>query len=532
MNNANGSTRVRRRDQLRSFAQSTTLVIKQEINKYYVSPSPSLSLRTLSISSTSSSISGSNMSRSISDGPQSTEVKRTETQEIHDILEDSVPELVQPQCMLFPTYASQIDNDEKVIQWKIVLAGWAFAKPNSSRLDRWLLAAGRTYGGLSRNSVEDNHFSTLLNQFRCQTMKMTDVQLTLPGIIAKKIIDDHENHLELDQQEKIRDYAASVNTGPSGRFEQEILLDTESIIELKKKSKYLTVEATFTEDEPPFPGYIDIIDPYGISVISDIDDTIKVTDVLDGKDAILQNTFFRTAVEVPHMSEVYRNWASEGAHVHYVSNSPWQVFPALSEFITDKQFPQGSMHLRAVSAQDLIIGKPGKHKLEVIPRILRDFPHRKFILVGDSGEIDPEVYQQIYEEFPDQIIKIFIHDVSSQRAKNADRIARDKPDSYYSSLRKFISRESSLLRKGSSSQLAMDAMAHTEIPEEQKQMADPEVPLLTKLEQFEARMQRVSGKMREGVFTVFTLASQLMLDPVVAEEFLMSKSTEKDLIAL
>lgn len=79
-------------------------------------------------------------------------------------------------------------------------------------------------------------------------MKMTDIQLTLPGIIAKKIIDDHENHLELGQQEKIRDYAASVNTGPSGRFEQVIYLDTESIVELKKKSKYLTVEASFTED--------------------------------------------------------------------------------------------------------------------------------------------------------------------------------------------------------------------------------------------------------------------------------------------
>jgi phosphatidate phosphatase APP1 len=143
--------------------------------------------------------------------------------------------------------------------------------------------------------------------------------------------------------------------------------------------------------EPLFPGYIDIIDPYGISVISDIDDTIKVTDVLDGKDAILQNTFFRTAVEVPHMNEVYSNWANEGAHVHYVSNSPWQVYPALSEFITEKKFPQGSMHLRAVSTQDLIIGKPGKHKLEVIPKIIKDFPNRKFILVGDSGEIDPEV---------------------------------------------------------------------------------------------------------------------------------------------
>lgn len=132
-------------------------------------------------------------------------------------------------------------------------------------------------------------------------------------------------------------------------------------------------------------------------------------------------------------------------------------------------------------------------------------------------------YQQIYNQFPDQIIKIFIHDVTSQRAMNADRLAKDKPDSYYSSLRKFLSRE---IKKGSSSQLAIDAMAATEIPEEQEQISDPEVPLLTKLDQFEARMKRVSGQMREGVFTVFTFASQLMLDSVVAEEFLMSKTTE------
>lgn len=251
-----------------------------------------------------------------------------------------------------------------------------------------------------------------------------------------------------------------------------------------------------------------------------------MTDILDGKDAILQNTFFRQAREVPHMSEVFQNWASEGAHIHYVSNSPWQVYPAISQFITTKHFPRGSIHLRSVSTQDLIIRKAGSHKLQMILKILRDFPHRKFILVGDSGEIDPEVYSQVYEASPDQIIKIFIHDVTSQRAINADKLAKDKPDSYYSSLRKFLSRES---RKGSSSQLAMDAMAQTEVPEEQEQISDPEVPLMTKLEQFEERIKRVSAPMREGVFTVFTLASQLMLDPVVAEEFLMCKTTDMTL---
>ena len=136
---------------------------------------------------------------------------------------------------------------------------------------------------------------------------------------------------------------------------------------------------------------IDVIDHLGISIISDIDDTIKITGVLDGKDTILQNTFFRKARQVPHMSEVYQNWASIGAHIHYVSNSPWQVFPALSEFMTQQHFPQGSVHLRNVGTGDLLRNKPGKHKLEVISAILRDFPHRKFILVGDSGEMDPEM---------------------------------------------------------------------------------------------------------------------------------------------
>lgn len=106
------------------------------------------------------------------------------------------------------------------------------------------IAAGRLYGGLARNSAEDNHFSTLFNQFRCQTMRMMDIQLTLPGIIAQKIIQENEDVLELDQQEKIRDFAASVNSGPNGRFEKEVFLDMEELL----RFKYLKVQASFSEE--------------------------------------------------------------------------------------------------------------------------------------------------------------------------------------------------------------------------------------------------------------------------------------------
>ncbi|CAO3661738.1 unnamed protein product [Rhizopus stolonifer] len=424
-------------------------------------------------------------------------VQRTDTQEIHHILNNTSDDVIQTQCILFPTYACQ--NNDK---WRVQLAGWTFAKPTSGRLDRFLLAAGRTYGGFTKDSQEDHHFSSLLNQFRCQTLRMIDVTLHLPLI-----------------KEKLQDIF--INSGETGRFEKEVFLERNWIEIIKNKC--LEVEARFKNNESHFTGFIDFIEPIGISVISDIDDTIKITDVLDGKDAIIQNTFFRTAKDVPGMNEVYRDWASKGAHIHYVSNSPWQVYTAINEFVSTKKFPQGSMHLRSVSTQELIMGRPGKHKLDVIPKILKDFPNRKFILVGDSGEIDPEIYQQIYHDFPDQVIKIFIHDVSSQRAIDADRLVSStsqSESSYYNAVRKFISKESAFLRrKDSSTQLAMDAMATTEVPQEQQQMTDPQVPLLTKLEQFEQRMGNISDTMPKGVFTVFSLASKLKLDDVVSKEF-------------
>ncbi|KAI8373193.1 uncharacterized protein BYT42DRAFT_61122 [Radiomyces spectabilis] len=251
----------------------------------------------------------------------------------------------------------------------------------------------------------------------------------------------------------------------------------------------------------------------------DIDDTIKVTDILGGKDVILQNTFFSKAKEVPGMAEVYRAWAAEKMPIHYVSNSPWQVYPAISDFIEQYQFPKGSMHLRVISTTGLIRGKPGRHKMDVITQILEDFPMRKFILVGDSGEIDPEIYHDIYHLYPHQIIKIFIHDVSSERAVQFDRRVRKRSDSYYESIRKFITRDNNARRRtGTSTQTAMDAMVDTEVPQEQQMIMDANVPLQTKLEEFEARMKRVSSSLPDNVFSVFNLASQLLLDPVVAEQ--------------
>ncbi len=61
-------------------------------------------------------------------------------------------------------------------------------------------------------------------------------------------------------------------------------------------------------------------------------------------------------------------------------------------------------------------------KLSQISEIVGRFPKRRFILVGDSGEKDPEVYREIKTRFPQQIQEIWIRDVVNDRENRPERL--------------------------------------------------------------------------------------------------------------
>jgi hypothetical protein len=158
----------------------------------------------------------------------------------------------------------------------------------------------------------------------------------------------------------------------------------------------------------------------GISVISDIDDTIKISDVTDRK-ALLQNTFLKPFQAVNGMAEVYRAWAKESkAQFHYVTASPWQLYPALSDFVRNSQFPSGTFHMKPFRWKDEsffnLFRSPEGYKRRVIEPMLKSFPQRHFVLVGDSSERDPEIYAALARKYPEQVIRILIRDVSGEEA--------------------------------------------------------------------------------------------------------------------
>jgi len=152
----------------------------------------------------------------------------------------------------------------------------------------------------------------------------------------------------------------------------------------------------------------------GLSIISDIDDTVKISYVTQRKE-LLKATFFDDFKAVEDMSKLYRQWRAKGASLHFVSSSPWQLHEPLEKFLIGNAFPSASMSLKDIRFRDETLLNLFKSGTETKPTAIRNiidkYPKRRFILVGDSGEQDPEVYAQIAQEYPDQIEKIFIRNI-------------------------------------------------------------------------------------------------------------------------
>lgn len=180
--------------------------------------------------------------------------------------------------------------------------------------------------------------------------------------------------------------------------------------------------AVIARDGRRFVGRVHLIPPRGLSVISDLDDTIKVTHVRD-REELLRNTFVRPFAPVPGMAELYRGWAEQGAAFHYVSNSPWQLYEPLAELLDRGGFPPGSVHLRLLRFKDRtlieFLREGSWAKQAVILSLLERWPQRRFVLVGDSGEQDPEVYGDVARAKPDQVLRILIRNVSDEPAAAA-----------------------------------------------------------------------------------------------------------------
>lgn len=198
----------------------------------------------------------------------------------------------------------------------------------------------------------------------------------------------------------------TVMTNDAGHFVTRVALDF-----VPTHVRVLAAESSLSVTEP-----VKVIENTGVSLISDLDDTVKRSNISLGAREIFRNTFVRDLADmtVDGVKEWYNSMADLGVSIHYCSNSPWQLFPVIASFFHLAGLPPGSIHLKQYSGMLQGIFEPvAERKKGTLERILRDFPKRKFLLVGDSGEADLEVYTELAVANPGRILAVFIRDVTT-----------------------------------------------------------------------------------------------------------------------
>lgn len=159
-------------------------------------------------------------------------------------------------------------------------------------------------------------------------------------------------------------------------------------------------------------------------IISDIDDTIVPTGATRIWE-MLKNTFFRNAhsrVPFPGVSAFYQALQmgineNEFNPIFYVSSSPWNLYGFLMELLDIHDIPKGPLMLRdlGLTKEYFISGSHNKHKLIQVERIFEIVEEIPFILIGDSGQHDPEIYLQVIKDYPGRVKMIYIREVNSGR---------------------------------------------------------------------------------------------------------------------
>lgn len=304
-----------------------------------------------------------------------------------------------------PTLAAAIKADETVVifntsahrdgdSWVVPVHGWIFEREEDSWWRATLIRSLAEYLRPSMDAEGEAHFLRRTRLFLVDNERGKTVPLNIGGQAF-----------------------ASTPSKANGHFRAAARIPARDV---DTRNDWLPIHVG--EDTVRFRGRARLVAQEGLSVISDIDDTIKDSNVLD-KQQLLANTFLRPFTPVAGMAGLYRRWEQSGAAFHYVSLSPWQLYPELKSFLDEADFPDGAFHLREFRAKDKslleLFSAPDDAKLAVIDTVVRTYPRRTFVLVGDSGESDPEVYGAIARKYQGSVAHIYIRVVPASRLDEA-----------------------------------------------------------------------------------------------------------------
>lgn len=155
-----------------------------------------------------------------------------------------------------------------------------------------------------------------------------------------------------------------------------------------------------------------LVPTHGITIISDIDDILRVTKIYKPAEGLL-NSFAKAFTPWMNMPEIYANWSRTvpDFHFHYLTTTPEQVTPNYMDYIY-KTYPMGSFDTRPLNFSD--VSATLKIRKFLLTKVFQTYPNRKFILVADTSNSDVmSAYPELVTDFPGQVQCIWLRNTSS-----------------------------------------------------------------------------------------------------------------------
>ncbi len=275
-------------------------------------------------------------------------------------------------------------NAEKLIVQGHVFRGMAMSKPRK-RYSAW------------------RNFVTLIKMFLVRTVPQARVQLKLGAEVFV------------------------IHTNASGFY--EFKLENHKLPAGWHKAKLVLLD-TLVEGQEPVKLETEIRITHGFSFgcISDIDDTFLVSHItrIWRKLYVLLTKNAETRRPFKGVVAFYnglRNGTEGDAEnpFYFVSSSEWNLYDFLVSFMALHDLPKGPLLLKDIKDRwrDFFTQGFGNHnhKEEKIERILHLHPEQKFVLLGDNGQHDPEIYYRIAQKYPQQVMAIYIRAVKRSHRK-------------------------------------------------------------------------------------------------------------------
>ncbi len=165
-----------------------------------------------------------------------------------------------------------------------------------------------------------------------------------------------------------------------------------------------------------------VVDPKAhFGIISDVDDTVMITK-LPKPFVAAWNSFVRheqARVPTPGMSVFIDRQASShpGAPVIYLSTGAWNVAPTLTRFLSRNLYPMGPLLLTDWGpTTDRWFRSGREHKERELRRIASEFPEIKWLLIGDDGQHDEDLYHEFSIQHPENVAVVAIRQLTTGEA--------------------------------------------------------------------------------------------------------------------